>query len=43
MSFSTGIRSQEAKELAEQHDKMDVYMDLVADFTSKDECIELAK
>ncbi|MCO5579579.1 hypothetical protein L7F22_033436 [Adiantum nelumboides] len=36
-------RSQEAKELAEQHDCMDVYTELVVDVTSEDECLELAR
>ncbi|KAI5082974.1 hypothetical protein GOP47_0002717 [Adiantum capillus-veneris] len=36
-------RSQEAKELAEQHDCMDVYTELVVDVTSEDECLELSR
>ncbi|KAH7432644.1 hypothetical protein KP509_07G031800 [Ceratopteris richardii] len=36
-------RSQEAKELAEQHDSMDIYTEHVLDSTSKDECHELAR
>eukprot|EP01018_Ginkgo_biloba_P017367 Gb_01728 [translate_table: standard] len=36
-------RTQEAKELAKQQNKMDAYTDFVIDVASKDECLELAR
>jgi len=37
------IRTQEASELAQQHNKMDIYTEIVKDIATKDECLKLAR
>jgi len=37
------IRTQEASELAQQHNKMDIYTEIVKDVATKDECLKLAR
>ncbi|KAJ7557745.1 hypothetical protein O6H91_04G007600 [Diphasiastrum complanatum] len=41
--FIMANRTEEARELAEQHNKMDIYTELVVDVASKDECLRLAR
>ncbi|KAH8960318.1 hypothetical protein BDL97_06G126400 [Sphagnum fallax] len=36
-------RTQEASELAQQHNKMDIYTEIVKDVATKDECLKLAR
>jgi hypothetical protein len=37
------IRTQEASELVQQHNKMDIYTEIVKDVATKDECLKLAR